>query len=164
MFVLEVCKALNESRIPYALVGGYAVALHGAVRGTVDIDLVIALDQGSFTAVDRVLKNLGLQPRLPVAAEQVYQFREEYIKNRNLIAWSFQDSQRPIKQVDIIITHDVKKMYVVSLLVNGIRIKVASIDSLIEMKMQSVRPQDLEDVKALNEIKKSSSKATKTKK
>ena len=42
MTVLErICTALREAGVRYAVVGGYAVALHGAVRGTVDIDVAV---------------------------------------------------------------------------------------------------------------------------
>ena len=41
MFIHEICAALEHAEVSYAVVGGYAVALHGAVRGTVDVDVVI---------------------------------------------------------------------------------------------------------------------------
>lgn len=34
--------------------------------------------------------------------------RKEYIENRNLIAWSFVDYQNPSRQVDILITKDLR--------------------------------------------------------
>jgi len=43
MFILRVIEALKGHRVAYAIVGGYAVALHGAVRGTVDIDIIVKL-------------------------------------------------------------------------------------------------------------------------
>ena len=44
MLLLRVTEALRKARVAHALVGGHAVALHGAIRGTLDIDLVIRLD------------------------------------------------------------------------------------------------------------------------
>ena len=38
----KVCAALAQAKLRFAIVGGHAVALHGAVRGTVDIDLPYA--------------------------------------------------------------------------------------------------------------------------
>ncbi len=40
MFLLRISQAFQQANIPYALVGGYAVALHGAVRGTIDVDII----------------------------------------------------------------------------------------------------------------------------
>ena len=110
MFFGNVIRALNQHRVQYRLVGGYAVALHGAVRGTVDIDFVISLDQGSYRKTEKALNSIGLKSRLPISADEVFNFREEYIKNRNLIAWSFVNPENPLEIVDIIITEDAKKM------------------------------------------------------
>jgi hypothetical protein len=37
----EFCSLLNEEKIDYVIVGGYAVAFHGAPRATGDIDILI---------------------------------------------------------------------------------------------------------------------------
>jgi hypothetical protein len=37
----EFCSLLNEEKIDYLIVGGYAVAFHGAPRATGDIDILI---------------------------------------------------------------------------------------------------------------------------
>jgi hypothetical protein len=39
MLTERVCRKLSKCNVPYAIVGGHAVALHGAVRSTIDIDL-----------------------------------------------------------------------------------------------------------------------------
>ena len=38
--LLTLCKALNAQRVRYALIGGFAVILHGFVPATKDIDLL----------------------------------------------------------------------------------------------------------------------------
>jgi hypothetical protein len=134
------------------LVGGYAVALHGAVRGTVDIDCVIEHTESTFVVCEAALRSIGLVPRLPVSAREVFQFREEYITRRNLIAWSFYNPTNPIEVVDIIITHNLAALKAVSLR-NGLeKVRVLSLPDLISMKRTSGRPQDLEDVKMLESI------------
>lgn len=152
MFVIQIADALKKHGVDYALVGGYAVALHGAVRGTVDIDIVIPLKQSAFTKAEQALTEIGLQPRLPVSANEVFLFREEYIKNKNLIAWSFSNPKNPTEIVNIIITEDLNEMRPAVKKVMGKKIKVADITSLIAMKTRSGRPQDIEDVKALRKL------------
>ncbi|MEN9722200.1 MAG: hypothetical protein RJB38_186 [Pseudomonadota bacterium] len=149
MFVLELCKKLDERKIPYCLVGGTAVALHGAIRGTLDIDLVTTLNERSFIGIESLLGEMGLEARLPVRAREVFQFREEYITRRNLIAWSFVDPTHPARQVDVIITEDLRSLSPVSMKIHGTKVRVASIEGLIQMKGKSNRPQDIEDIKAL---------------
>ena len=149
MFLLRLTKTLEEYAVNYAIVGGYAVALHGAVRGTVDVDIVITLKQSAFLKVEQALTALGLQSRLPVSAKDVFLFREEYIRNKNLIAGSFSNPDNPTEIVDVIITEDLNNMKPVVKNLMGNNIKVADIASLIAMKTRSGRPQNIEDVKAL---------------
>ena len=152
MFIKKVTDALNNAKIRYALVGGYAVAMHGAIRGTVDLDFVIALDEQQYESVEEALATIGLVPRLPISANDIFQFRDEYIKNRNLVAWSFINHNNPLEVVNIIITHDAKKMKTQTLHVGGMSVKIATIDELVKMKKESGRPQDIEDVKALEKL------------
>jgi hypothetical protein len=152
MFILELCRALQSVKIPFCLVGGYAVALHGAVRGTIDVDISIAFEQEVFEKVELTLKGLGLEPRLPVRAKEVFQFREEYLRERNLIAWGFIDPRNPLRQVDVILTHSIVELNPQNIKLRGARIPVASLEGLISMKEQSSRPQDREDVLSLKAI------------
>jgi hypothetical protein len=150
--ISEVLKTLKAEGVNCCLVGGLAVALHGAVRGTVDIDLVIEHSERQFVACEKALRSLGLVPRLPVTAKEVFQFRTEYIKKRNLIAWSFIHPKQPLILVDIIITHNLQTMRTTYKKFGSSKIPVLDIDDLIGMKKASGRPQDLEDIKMLKAI------------
>ena len=152
MFIVRVVEAFDRSRVPYAIVGGYAVALHGAVRGTVDLDLVIRLKAADFRKTEILLLGLGLRPRLPVTASEVFQFRDEYIRNRNMRAWTFVNPERPSEVVDVILTEDLSRMKIVKVEVQGQVLRLASIADLIRMKQGTGRPQDEEDVKALRRL------------
>lgn len=153
MFIRKVIDALSQAQVPYALVGGYALVLHGAVRGTVDIDIAIALDADAFKRCESALKSIGLTPRLPVTAEEVFHFREEYIAKRNLKAWSFYNPANPLEVVDILITENAASLASVDKQAFGMTLHVAAIDELIAMKRKAGRPQDIEDIKALEKLK-----------
>jgi hypothetical protein len=152
MFLLRVCDALSEAGVRFAVAGGYAVALHGAVRGTVDVDLVIRLEESAFAKAEAALEGLGLQPRLPVSAAEVFRFREEYIRNRNLLAWSFVNADNPGELVDVLIAEDLAECKPVKIAIKGRVVPVVSKADLIRMKTRSGRPQDLEDVAALKRL------------
>jgi len=154
MFIYKVIEILESKNIEYAIAGGYAVALHGAVRGTVDIDLIIKLEKDTFLKIENAFEEIGLQSRLPIRGEEVFNFREEYIKNRNLIAWNFININNPAESVDILLTEDLKKTKTKTIK-SGIKtLKVVSVNDLIKMKNKSSRPQDLEDIKSLRSLKK----------
>jgi hypothetical protein len=152
MFLLRVIQALDKNRIRYVLVGGYAVALHGVVRGTVDVDLAIRLSKSGFRKVEKTLNDLGLKSRLPVSADDVFNFREEYIMNRNLKAWSFVNPDKPGEIVDILITEDASNLKTVTKTITSQKVRVADIPELIRMKTGTGRPQDEVDIKALKEL------------
>ena len=152
MFIHDVCAALKAAGVPYAIVGGYAVALHGAVRGTVDVDVAIRWSLKNLQNAEQALKKLGLVSSIPIDARQVYHFREEYIQNRHLTAWNFYDPSHPLKQVDLIIAYDLAKRHTKTFHTDAGKICVLAKRDLIAMKRASGRPQDLEDVKALEAL------------
>jgi hypothetical protein len=153
MFFVRVITALHQAEIDYAVIGGFALTLHGAVRGTVDIDLAIQFNEQDFLNIEKVLNQLGLESRLPVKAQQIYQFRKEYLSNRNLIAWNFYNPQKPIESVDILLSMSCSEIKIQKFKAFGLTIRVASIDDLIRMKLAAARPQDLADVDALQRLK-----------
>jgi predicted nucleotidyltransferase len=152
MWVFEVVAKLKDKKVEFAVAGGYAVALHGAIRGTIDLDLVVTIDEKNLMRTESALHELGLSSRLPVTAKDIFQFRKEYIEKRNIIAWSFIDSKNPSHVVDIIITHNLKSIQKIQITTGGIKIPVVAISSLIAMKKLAGRPQDLEDIKALRQL------------
>jgi hypothetical protein len=82
----------------------------------------------------------------------MFDFREEYIKNRNLIAWSFSNPSNPAELLDVVITHDLAKMRVKKIKAGGRVLPVLAIPDLIAMKKASGRPQDREDIAALEHL------------
>ena len=151
-FLERLVKALSEQKIPYAIVGGYAVALHGAPRGTVNIDIIIKHSEKFFNSVELCMETIGFRARLPVTAKEIFHFKDEYISRRNLIAWSFYNPKNPLEVLDIILTHDLNQMRSVTKKFGLTTLQVLSIEDLIKMKTDAGRPQDLEDIKVLKEI------------
>ena len=50
MKTVELLQALSDANVQYVLVGGLAVQLHGFMRATFDIDLVLAMDGNPHVA------------------------------------------------------------------------------------------------------------------
>lgn len=150
MFIQKICFALDKANVLYAIVGGYAVALHGVIRGTVDVDIAIEWSLENLQNAENALKGIGLVSLIPITAEMLFQFRDDYIQNRNLIAWNFYDPANPINQVDIVINYNLKDELQTKKITTSLgTIPILSLQELIQMKEASGRPQDLEDVKAL---------------
>lgn len=147
MFLFQITEACEKAHLKYAIVGGYALALHGLIRATIDVDIVLSLRLNDFVLAEKVMADIGLTSRLPISAHDVITMRDEFIKNRNLLAWSFVDYKDPSRQVDILINTDLRKIETQKVSVGGKKVVVASLNELLKMKKASGRPQDLIDIK-----------------
>ena len=146
----ELVRSLKKEKINYMIVGGYAVNFHGYSRNTVDIDLIIKFTLPNLKKIETILNSMGLISKLPIDAISVFKFREEYIKNRNLIAWNFYNEKDPTDQVDILINHDVSEFKSEIFRVGKMEFKVISKPDLIKMKKESGRKKDLLDIEELS--------------
>ena len=148
-FLERVCRALDDADVDYAVVGGQAVALHGVVRGTVDVDVALRWSSLMLERAEKALLGIGLASQLPLTAADVFKHRDDYIANRNLVAWNFYDPNAPMCQVDIIIAYDLAGKRTQRIGLDADTACVLSVPDLIDMKRRSGRPQDLADVEAL---------------
>jgi hypothetical protein len=151
-FVEKVCRALTDRGVRYALVGGYAVSFHGAVRGTVDIDVVVDWNLETLQGAEQALRDLGLVSRLPVGAADLFNFRDEFVNNRNLIAWNFYHPDDISQQVDVVITYDLRGRRRHRVTTTSGPLFLLTLEDLVNMKKASGRPQDLADVEALEKL------------
>ena len=149
MKLQKLILALQREKINYMIVGGYAVNFHGYSRNTVDIDLVIKFTLSNLKKIEKLLNEMNLISKLPIDAVSLYKFRDEYINNRNLLAWNFYNPDDPTSQIDILITHDTSEFKAEKFRVGDLEVKVISKKDLIVMKKQSGRDKDLLDIKEL---------------
>ncbi len=56
--LLALCRALNHERVRYILIDGFSVILHGFVRTTKDIDLLVDPSEINVRAIKRALATL----------------------------------------------------------------------------------------------------------
>jgi len=154
----EIFKALADAKAEYAVVGGLAVIMHGHLRATRDLDLVIGLDPDNCRRALQALSDLGLVPRLPVAMADFADpdKREEWVTRRNMLVFQLWDPNNPERSVDIFVREpmDFAQMQADIVLkdLDGIPIPVVSIRHLIQLKQMAGRRQDIDDVEALREI------------
>jgi predicted nucleotidyltransferase len=58
--LLKVVKELDKNKIPYIIIGGQAVNLHGIVRATQDIDITLGIDTGKMEELLKIILKLNL--------------------------------------------------------------------------------------------------------
>ena len=88
--VEEILRVLGEYKVRYLIVGGLAVAAHGYVRFTADVDLVLAFDGGNLAAALAAFRSLRYQPRAPVPMDDFLDEskRRQWIQEKNMMVFS----------------------------------------------------------------------------
>lgn len=159
MLYEDVFQKLNEKGIDYLVVGGIALVLHGVVRLTADLDLMILLNETNISRFVGVMEELGYKPKVPVSTGYIIdpKTRERLIEEKNMTVFSFFHPEEAICLIDIFIKEPVDyttlKNTSVRMTSGKVEIPVVSIDGLIALKKISGRPQDLADIAALEEVK-----------
>lgn len=159
MFIRDLLRALADAAVPYCVVGGVAVNLHGVPRMTYDIDLVVPTTSEALRQIDEVLVRLGLQCRLPIKLVDLADdaLREQLRAERNLIAVTYTDLRDPLREVDILVSPPIPAAQLVAGAVthqmDEIPVHIISVSDLIEMKRATGRAQDLADVALLERLR-----------
>ena len=152
----SIVRALNDARVDYLVVGGLAVNLHGFVRLTRDVDLVIRLTPENAAKGLRALLNIGYQMQIPEKPEAFADAvtRERWRQEKNMIVlklWSDAHRRTP---VDIFVYEPFSFEVELSRATRvefapGLLVPVVALNTLLEMKRVAGRPQDLTDIKEL---------------
>lgn len=148
----KIFRALNDANIRYLVVGGVAVNLHGVERSTVDLDLIVYLEQENLLHFAKVMTALGYRPKVPVKAEAFADAaqREQWIAEKNMLVFSFINLAEPLEIIDIFVKHPLpfESMYKnhVKREALGVTIPIAGLEDLIALKKMSGRPKDVYDL------------------
>lgn len=153
-----VLAALEGAGVRYLVVGGVAVVLHGYLRTTLDLDLVLELERGNLERALKALADLGLCPQAPVPLSSFAdpEIRESWLREKNMTVFSLWHPDRPGFAVDLFVREpfDFEAVYGRALRVQlqGVRATVVSRDDLMKMKRAAGRARDMEDIAALSEL------------
>lgn len=152
----SIIAALNRHHVRYLIVGGLAVAAHGYGRSTIDLDLVISMEEANVLNAICALETLGYSPVVPVRAAEFADpgKRQEWITQKNMVVFSMRSEQHPATPVDIFVAEpfDFEDEYHRALITEispGEKVWFVGMETLIQMKEIAGRPKDQEDVRQL---------------
>jgi len=154
----KLFTALNHESVKYMVAGGVAVNLYGIERATADIDIVVKLDEENLLQFVAVVKEIGLQPKLPVSLADFVDAgkRRRWITNKNMTVFSLYDPDNSFFLIDIFVEmpFDFDEVYMEreEIEFGNTVIPVVPIKDLIAMKERSDRPQDRADTFHLKKI------------
>jgi hypothetical protein len=158
MKIAEMLQSLADAGVDYVLVGGLAVQLHGYMRATMDIDLVLAMNDANLEKFIGVARKYGLEPNIPVPIDALRDAAQidAWHREKGMLAFSLREPQAGGKVVDVLVRPQVPfdrlaKSAVIGQLF-GRKVMIAAIDDLLEMKRLADRPKDRLDIEALEKI------------
>jgi len=154
--VEAITRALDEVGVPFIVVGGLAVVAHGYGRQMQVLDMVIRLQPESVRNAFRALEALGYRPRIPVTAEGFAnpEQRARWIEEKGMTVVSFHSDRHRETPVDVFVTEpfDFSKEYRLAMIEEvapGAPVHILRLESLLRLKREAGRPQDLADIAEL---------------
>ncbi len=141
----DMLQALSDEKVRFILVGAYALAAHGYPRATMDIDIWVMPSPENADAVLRALDRFGAP---------LHNISKEDLQTDGTI---FQIGVAP-RRIDIItaasgLTFEPTYQDSIPITIEGIEVRIPSLDDLILNKKASGRTKDLADAEALESIK-----------
>lgn len=145
MFFYKVISALERHGIPYILTGGYAISLHGYVRQTFDIDIIVANDLMTFIEVEHAMNEINLHAQ-KYSSQSIHKLKE-IEKN-----WIFKNPFDDTEIVDIHVGTAYEKVDTEIKTIQTYKVPIISLEDLIEQKSNSEDPKDIADLRMLKEL------------
>ena len=159
MLYQKIIEKMNDEGVEYLVAGGIAVNLYGFIRATMDLDVLLLLDDLNTGKFIKIVKELGYQPVIPVAIDDLSDpvKRKEWISKKNMKVFSVYNPENSMEHVDILLEDNIgfRQAYARREIIKtgNLRINLINIDDLIRLKEISGRERDKNDVRALRKIK-----------
>jgi predicted nucleotidyltransferase len=153
-----VLRNLNEAGVRYLIVGGVAVVLHGHLRATADLDLVVDLSPENLGCALEALERAGFQPRPPVPLRSFADpsVRRAWIRDKNLQVFSVWHPELPGFEVDLFVEEpfdfDEAWNRRVDVAIAGTFAPIVSLNDLLALKRAAGRARDHDDIVALEAL------------
>lgn len=138
--LVALCRALHAEAVRYVLIGGFAVILHGFVRTTKDIDLLIDPSDDNVRAVKRALATLPDNAAEQLAEGDVRQYT--VVRVADEIVVDLMAAACGVTYADAV------REGVETRVVSGVAVPLAGKRTLIRMK-DTLRDSDRMDVRFL---------------
>jgi len=150
-----LAAGLDQAGVRYLVAGGLAVNVHGYLRFTKDVDLVVELVPDNIERAFTALAGLGYRPLVPIAAAQFADAaqRETWIREKGMQVLQFWSDAHRETPIDMFVREpfpfeeEYRRALVKPL--GAIPVPFVSIPTLIRMKEAAGRPQDKIDIEHL---------------
>jgi predicted nucleotidyltransferase len=148
----ELLRRLVAAEVEFVLVGGLAVNAWGVVRGTKDVDVVVASDLDNYRRVARVAVEAGGHVQQGEALLASPPSIAAAVASGEQVAIETELGRLDIVQgLDGIPSYEELRPRASEVEVLGVKVAICSIDDLKAMKKTAARPRDLADLAELEQ-------------
>lgn len=142
---LKVLKAMEDEGVDYILIGGFAVILHGLPRFTVDMDFFVKMAENNIQKLRRALY-------LTFGDSEIEELTFDELQKYPVIRYGTPNGFHIdiMAQLGEIAIYEDLEYEIME--VEGQKIKVATVESLLKLKEATIRPEDKADARFLIEL------------
>ncbi|MEW6100859.1 MAG: hypothetical protein AB1481_01005 [Candidatus Omnitrophota bacterium] len=147
----RIIKSLNNNKLDYVLVGAAALVVHGLPRSTLDVDIYLPARTDTLVKIFGIAKALGLHSQekdILKLSRFPKLFSNQWIsfsyKGQDILDIFFSDEK---EFIGLFKDSELKRD-------KNIIVRVSSLKELKKMKKASGRPQDLADIKLIEQTQK----------
>ena len=138
----SVAAAFDRIDIPYMIIGGQAVLIHGEARLTQDIDVTLAAGPDRLSDVVEAVRSAGWVVLVDDA--------EEFVRETLVLPCKDQNSDIRMDCVFSFTPYEASAISrAIELDVDGAQVRYATAEDLVIHKIFAGRPRDLEDVRGI---------------
>jgi len=158
MNMFDLIKMLTVAKVEFVLVGGLAVALHGYQRVTMDVDVVLAMDEDNLRRFLSAAKISGLRPTMPIELDSLArpELIEQWYREKGMLVFSLRGPEVMATVMDVLVKPIIPfadlRRDAMLIEIGAISVAVASIAHLVAMKTGTGRSKDLIDIEELQKI------------
>lgn len=159
MSMYKLLATLADSGVDYVLIGGLAVTLHGYQRVTMDVDVVLSMNDANLAKFVGSATAAGLKPVLPIPLDALRDASliDRWHREKGMLAFALRSPDAMAAVIDVlvrpVVSFEELKRNAVIKRVGPLSIPVASIDDLIRLKTGTGRSKDVLDIEELEKIK-----------
>ncbi|MBU2444407.1 MAG: nucleotidyltransferase [Bacteroidetes bacterium] len=140
----EFIQSLNDNKVKYLVVGGYAVAFHGYPRYTKDLDIWIWINESNIQKLLKAITDFGF--------EDLNLKAEDFLDRESVVQLGY-----PPNRIDLIgelIGVDFETCYenMVKITIDNVEMNFIDLENLVKNKKALGRHQDLADLENLQQL------------
>ncbi|MEO0136995.1 MAG: hypothetical protein ABIL40_09205 [candidate division WOR-3 bacterium] len=132
-------RRFYEQDVKYFIIDGFAAVLHGVLRATFDLDVVVDFSEENVKKLISVINEFNLKPTVPINPTEMADAdkRKKWREEKNTKVLNFVDTEG-IYRLDIVLLYNYADFKPMEIVIDEIPVYVVDKETLIGMKKMLV--------------------------